>query len=191
MGNWNAIFITPPTHPSSLPALSPSLLSPPALSPLPLCPSLSPPSSLPLSLPLSVSPLSPRPLSPSSPPPPPPPPPPSLLSPPSSPHLYLFPPLSPSLSPPSSLPLSVSPSLSPPSSLPLSVSSLKYSTPSSTNVMDMVDPIDYEKFLTENAPMLETDPHRDLLIFPEDDVSVTSLPRKHRTIEIPVPGPAK
>jgi len=66
-----------------------------------------------------------------------------------------------------------------------------FSTPSSTNVTDVVDPIDYEKFLAENAAMLDTDPHRDLLIFPEDDVSVTSLPRKHRTIEIPVPGPAK
>ena len=109
------------------------------------------------------------------------------------PPLSLLSPSPPSLSPSllSPSPPSLSPSLLSPSPPSLSPFLLKFSTPSSTNVTDVVDPIDYEKFLTENAAMLDTDPHRDLLIFPEDDVSVTSLPRKHRTIEIPVPGPAK
>lgn len=54
-----------------------------------------------------------------------------------------------------------------------------------------MDPIDYEKFLRENMSILESSPMKDLLLFPEDDISVTTLPRKFRTVEIPVPGPAK
>ena len=57
--------------------------------------------------------------------------------------------------------------------------------------MELADPIDYEKFVTENNKILEEDPHREMLVFPEDDVSVTTLPRKFRTVEIPVPGSAK
>ena len=57
--------------------------------------------------------------------------------------------------------------------------------------MELADPIDYEKFVTENSKILEDDPHREMLVFPEDDVSVTTLPRKFRTVEIPVPGSAK
>ena len=57
--------------------------------------------------------------------------------------------------------------------------------------MEVVDPIDYEKFVKENSSLLETSPQRDMLMFPDDDVTVTSLPRKFRTVEIPVPGPAK
>ena len=55
--------------------------------------------------------------------------------------------------------------------------------------MEIVDPIDYEKYIQENMGILESD--RDLLLFPEDDISVTTIPRKFRTVEIPVPGPAK
>ena len=61
---------------------------------------------------------------------------------------------------------------------------------SSVNI-EVVDPIDYEKFVKENISMLEASPLKDLLLFPEDDISVTSLQRKFRTVEIPVPGPAK
>ena len=39
--------------------------------------------------------------------------------------------------------------------------------------------------------MLESSPLKDLLLFPEDDISVTTLQRRFRTVEIPVPGPAK
>ena len=57
--------------------------------------------------------------------------------------------------------------------------------------MEAVDPLDYEKFVQENIGLLEGDANRGLCLFPEDDVTVTSLPRKFRTVEIPVPGPAK
>lgn len=57
--------------------------------------------------------------------------------------------------------------------------------------MELVDPIDYEKFIQENAGIIESDSQKDMLLFPEDDVTVTTLPRKFRTVEIPVPGPAK
>ena len=57
--------------------------------------------------------------------------------------------------------------------------------------MELADPIDYEKFVTENNKILEEDPHKEMLVFPEDDVTVTTLPRKFRTVEIPVPGSAK
>lgn len=39
--------------------------------------------------------------------------------------------------------------------------------------------------------LLESSPLKDMLLFPEDDISVTTLQRKFRTVEIPVPGPAK
>lgn len=64
------------------------------------------------------------------------------------------------------------------------------STTSTVNI-EVVDPIDYEKFIRENISILESSPLKDLLLFPEDDIAVTTLPRKFRTVEIPVPGPAK
>lgn len=57
--------------------------------------------------------------------------------------------------------------------------------------IEVVDPIDYEKFIRENMSLLDSSPLKDMLLFPEDDISVTTLPRKFRTVEIPVPGPAK
>lgn len=68
-----------------------------------------------------------------------------------------------------------------------------FSSPSVGSMMtvEAVDPLDYEKFVQENIGILEGDANRDLCLFPEDDIAVTSLPRKFRTVEIPVPGPAK
>ena len=57
--------------------------------------------------------------------------------------------------------------------------------------MELADPMDYEKFIAENSKILEDDAHKEMLVFPDDDVSVTTLPRKFRTVEIPVPGNAK
>jgi len=57
--------------------------------------------------------------------------------------------------------------------------------------VELVDPIDYEKFVRENKSLLENSPMKELLLFPESDISVTLLPRKFRTVQIPVPGPAK
>lgn len=62
---------------------------------------------------------------------------------------------------------------------------------SSNLSMELADPMDYEKFIAENSKILEDDPHYEMLVFPEDDVSVTTLPRKFRTLEVPVPGSAK
>lgn len=64
------------------------------------------------------------------------------------------------------------------------------SVSSSVNI-DVVDPIDYERFVKENKSLLESSPLKDLFLFPSDDVSVITLQRKFRTVEIPVPGPAK
>ena len=57
--------------------------------------------------------------------------------------------------------------------------------------MEPVDPVDYEKFVQENKSLLESDPQSEILLFPKDDLVVTSLNRKFRTVEIPVPGIAK
>lgn len=54
--------------------------------------------------------------------------------------------------------------------------------------MELPEPIDYEKFVKENITMLEK---KDMLMFPDDDVTTTTLARKFRTVELPVPGPAK
>ena len=67
-----------------------------------------------------------------------------------------------------------------------------HSTSMASNVnIEVVDPIDYEKFIKENMSLLESSPLKDMLLFPEDDISVTTLQRKFRTVEIPVPGAAK
>ena len=52
-------------------------------------------------------------------------------------------------------------------------------------------PIDYETFITKNRDEMLADPDKHLLFFPEDDVEVFTVPRAHRTAEIPVPAAAK
>ena len=61
----------------------------------------------------------------------------------------------------------------------------------STVPMELCEPIDYEDFIKKSQSLLETAPQKDLVLFPEDDVTVTTLPRKLRTVDIPVPGSAK
>lgn len=61
----------------------------------------------------------------------------------------------------------------------------------STVPMELSEPIDYEDFVKKNQGILDGFSQKDLVLFPEDDVTVTTLPRKFRTVEIPVPGPAK
>ena len=53
------------------------------------------------------------------------------------------------------------------------------------------EPIDYEEFIAKNRDEMLADPEKHLLFFPEDDVEVFTVPRTHRTIEVPVPGVAK
>lgn len=53
---------------------------------------------------------------------------------------------------------------------------------------DPVTPVDYEKFINENMDMLKSE---SLLLFPDDDVSTSTVQRKYRTVEIPLPGQAR
>ena len=57
--------------------------------------------------------------------------------------------------------------------------------------MELSEPIDYEDFVKKNQSLLEGAAQRDLVLFPEDDITVTTLSRKFRTVEIPVPGTVK
>lgn len=52
-------------------------------------------------------------------------------------------------------------------------------------------PIDYEAFITEHRDQLFADPEKHLLLFPDDDVEVFTVQRAYRTVDVPVPGPAK
>ena len=54
-----------------------------------------------------------------------------------------------------------------------------------------IDPVDYEHFIHENMDIIKGDSQSHLLLFPEGDVSVSSVQRKFRTIQYPVPGQAK
>lgn len=47
---------------------------------------------------------------------------------------------------------------------------------------DVVDPPDYEEFVLQNSCTVERDPFRDLILYPDDDVDVHSVPRKCRTV---------
>jgi len=40
-----------------------------------------------------------------------------------------------------------------------------------------VDPIDYESVIAKNKTLLQNDPQREMLLFPHDDVSVSSHSR--------------
>ncbi len=61
----------------------------------------------------------------------------------------------------------------------------------STVGLELQEPIDYEKFLKENQSLIDSHPQKDMLVFPLDDVSTTTVARKFRTVEMPVPGIAK
>ncbi|KAL5022031.1 hypothetical protein ScPMuIL_001186 [Solemya velum] len=52
---------------------------------------------------------------------------------------------------------------------------------------DVVDPPDFEDFVIQNQCTVERDPFRDLILYPEDDVEVHSVPRKCRTVTPVVP----
>jgi hypothetical protein len=55
----------------------------------------------------------------------------------------------------------------------------------STNVIDTVDPIDYEDYLDEHRQKIENDPIRRLLEYPNDDIEFVRIDRQYRTI-IPI-----
>ncbi|XP_052102074.1 dedicator of cytokinesis protein 7-like [Mytilus californianus] len=71
-----------------------------------------------------------------------------------------------------------------PSDLARSVSGLNLTVPLS----DVVDPPEYEEFVLQNQCTVERDPHRDLILYPDnDDVDVHFLPKRCRTISHIVP----
>lgn len=57
--------------------------------------------------------------------------------------------------------------------------------------IDPVNPVDYERFINENMDVIQGDSQSSLLLFPDQDVSVKTIPRKFRTVAFPVPGQAK
>jgi rhodanese-related sulfurtransferase len=52
----------------------------------------------------------------------------------------------------------------------------------STNVIDIIDPLDYEEYLDEHREKIENDPLRHLLEYPTDDIDFVRIDRQYRTI---------
>ncbi|XP_041359192.1 dedicator of cytokinesis protein 7-like isoform X2 [Gigantopelta aegis] len=52
---------------------------------------------------------------------------------------------------------------------------------------DGIEPPDFEDFVIQNQCLIERDPFRDLLLYPEDDIEVHQIPRTCRTVSPVVP----
>ncbi|XP_054707332.1 dedicator of cytokinesis protein 7-like [Uloborus diversus] len=55
------------------------------------------------------------------------------------------------------------------------------------SLSDVVEPLDFEEYLDQHRDQIECDPFRHMLDFPDDDLEICILPRKHRTLEHIVP----
>ncbi|RUS71322.1 hypothetical protein EGW08_020919, partial [Elysia chlorotica] len=64
-----------------------------------------------------------------------------------------------------------------------------YSQPTQVSVTDSLLPVDYEDFVLHNQCMVERDPHKDLLLYPEDDIQVHKVPKMCRTTQPSMPEP--
>lgn len=51
----------------------------------------------------------------------------------------------------------------------------------------LVEPIDFEGFIQKNKTIIQNDPQRELLMYPNDDVSEIVLPKKFRTVSSNIP----
>lgn len=51
------------------------------------------------------------------------------------------------------------------------------------NKLRLVEPVDFESFILKNKTLLQNDPQRELLLYPQDDVSQVVLPRQYRTVK--------
>lgn len=51
----------------------------------------------------------------------------------------------------------------------------------------LVEPIDFESFIQKNKTLIQNDPQRELLLYPNDDVSEVILPKKFRTLNSNIP----
>lgn len=56
---------------------------------------------------------------------------------------------------------------------------------SNKNVIDVVEPIDYEEYVEEHRQQIDNDPLKHLLEYPKDDIDFIRIDRQYRTI-IPV-----
>ncbi|XP_058060238.1 dedicator of cytokinesis protein 9 [Anopheles bellator] len=52
----------------------------------------------------------------------------------------------------------------------------------------IVEPIDFEAFVLKNRTLIQNDPQRELLLYPNDDVSEVLQPKKFRTVHSNIPG---
>lgn len=53
------------------------------------------------------------------------------------------------------------------------------------NKTQLIEPIDFENYILKNKTVIQNDTHRELLLYPSDDVSQVVLPRRYRTL-IPI-----
>ncbi|BFY99508.1 hypothetical protein BsWGS_02548 [Bradybaena similaris] len=69
-----------------------------------------------------------------------------------------------------------------------SVQSISYhSQHTQVPLNDAPEPVDYEEFILHNQCMVERDPYRDLLLYPENDIQVHKIPKACRTTEPHLP----
>ncbi|XP_077350111.1 dedicator of cytokinesis protein 11 isoform X1 [Lithobates pipiens] len=55
----------------------------------------------------------------------------------------------------------------------------------------VVEPLDYELVISQRKAQIFSDPHRDMLMFPMEDVFISTVDRQHRTIQSAVPEDAE
>ncbi|XP_068107031.1 dedicator of cytokinesis protein 11 isoform X2 [Hyperolius riggenbachi] len=55
----------------------------------------------------------------------------------------------------------------------------------------VVEPLDYEAVISQRKAQIFSDPHRDMLMFPMEDVFISTVDRQHRTIKSAVPEDAE
>lgn len=55
----------------------------------------------------------------------------------------------------------------------------------------LVEPLDYENVITQRKTQIYSDPLRDLLMFPMEDISISVIGRQRRTVQSTVPEDAE
>ncbi|KAM9327187.1 dedicator of cytokinesis protein 11 [Gastrophryne carolinensis] len=55
----------------------------------------------------------------------------------------------------------------------------------------VVEPLDYEAVISQRKAQIFSDPHRDMLMFPMEDVFISTVDRQHRTLQSAVPEDAE
>ncbi|XP_005089591.1 dedicator of cytokinesis protein 7 isoform X1 [Aplysia californica] len=64
-----------------------------------------------------------------------------------------------------------------------------HSQPTQVPLNDAPEPTDFEDYVLQNQCMVERDPHKDLLLYPEDDIQVHKMPKTRRTTQPSLPEP--